>query len=91
MLPLQITFFYNVIIALNFVLCLDLILTLRDPFKKPESRYTMYSVIVVSMAMVPAVARLILVSSNPTSYGILVVALFCVYVLMAFFSAYVAY
>ena len=36
----QITFFNAMVIVLNTFVCIDLIMTFRSPFKKPDSRYT---------------------------------------------------
>jgi hypothetical protein len=80
-----------VILGLNIVLCLDLLLTLRDPFKKPESRYNMYYFIVVSAAMVPSIVREIQFDESPAAYGFVVVVVFIIYVLIALYSAFAAY
>lgn len=62
--PFLITFFYNMVIALNTCLCLDLVWTLRSPFKKPESRYPSYFGFSILAAWTPAILR-ITVLANP--------------------------
>ena len=58
-IPFQATFFNNMIIGLNICLSLDLILTLRDPFMKSQSRYVTYVFITLIVAAVPAFQRVV--------------------------------
>ena len=55
--PFQITFWYNMVIMLNIMLCLDLILTFRSPFKKPESRYWIYLTVSGVTSLIPGFFR----------------------------------
>ena len=56
--PFQLSFCYGMIISLNTCLCFDLILTQRDPFTRPESRYVKYFTISVLLSLFSACIRL---------------------------------
>ena len=62
LVPFSITFWYNLVICLNCCLCLDLIWTLRSPFKNPESRYPTYLTSSILGAFIPAVLRVTLLA-----------------------------
>ena len=62
--PFQITFWYNMVIMLNIMLCLDLIFTFRSPFKKPESRYWIYLTVSAVASFIPGVIRSKLVAQT---------------------------
>ena len=53
-IPFQLSFCYGMIISLNTCLCFDLILTQRDPFTRPESRYVKYFTISVFLSLFSA-------------------------------------
>ena len=57
-IPFQLSFCYGMIISLNTCLCFDLILTQRDPFTRPESRYVKYFTISVLLSLFSACIRL---------------------------------
>ena len=90
--PFQITFWYNMIIMLNIMLCLDLILTFRSPFKKPESRYWIYLTVSVLLSIFPGIVRSIFManSRSPFVYGWLIVGSFFFYIVVAIYSIYYA-
>ena len=92
LIPFQITFWYNMVIMLNIMLCLDLILTFRSPFKKPESRYAAYLSISVFVSILPAVVRtLFMTHSEQFLYGWIIVGSFFVYLVVAILSIYYAF
>ena len=91
-IPFQITFWYNMVIMLNIMLCLDLILTFRSPFKKPESRYAAYLVTSVVVSILPAVIRTIFMThSEQYLYGWIIVVTFFIYIVVAILSIYYAF
>ena len=51
------TYFYNMMIAMNMCLQIDLVLTFRRPFEKPESRYYKYYAFSTIMPIAPAFVR----------------------------------
>ena len=90
--PFQITFWYNMVIMLNIMLCLDLILTFRSPFKKPESRYWIYLTVSVLISLFPGIMRSIFManSQSPFIYGWIIVVSFVFYLVVAILSIYYA-
>jgi len=81
----QTTFFYSMVIGLNASLCLDLILTLRDPFSAPDSRYNVYLLVSVLGAFPAAFIRS--KAYNIYIYGWIVVVVFVGYLISAIVSA----
>ena len=78
---------------LNIWLCLDLILTFRSPFMKPESRYPLYITSSVMLSLFPGVIRSmgLAKSSNQFAYGWIIITFFIAYLCIAFFSIYYAW
>ena len=74
------------VLVMNACLCLDLIWTLRDPFTKPESRYTLYIALVLTLPLVPFFFR-----HDVDIYQLVVLVYFLVYILIAFYSSIVAF
>ena len=87
----QLTLYNNIIVMLNLCLCLDLVLTLKDPFTKAESRYPIYFVGSILASLLPASARVALDHINMYLYGWLVVSIFATYVVIAAYSSFFAY
>ncbi len=83
------TLFYQIVLLLNTCLCLDLIFTLRDPFKSPESRYNIYWAISVIGAIPAAFIRA--KAYNIYLYGWIVISIFFVYIICAVASAIFAF
>lgn len=79
------TFFYQIVLVLNTCLCLDLIMTLRDPFKSPEARYNLFCLVSVVFSFPAAFIRA--KAYNIYIYGWIVVSVFFVYILCAIVSA----
>ena len=81
------------VIMLNICLCLDLILTFRSPFKKPESRYPMYWVVSSLISLVPAIIRVYCMKQyqNEYLYGWIICDTFLVYLVIAIWSIYYAF
>lgn len=89
----QITFFYAWVLTLNICLCLDLIQTFRNPFIKPESRYTAYIIGSILVAIIPAMTRVVGLHSdkaNAAVYGWVIISIFTIYFMIAIFSCYIA-
>lgn len=91
--PFQISFWYNMVIMLNIVLCLDLILTFRSPFKKPETRYPIYIVVSILLSITPAFIRTYALRHQfgEYLYGWIIIISFIVYVLIAIWSIFYAF
>lgn len=83
------TLFYQIVLLLNTCLCLDLIFTLRDPFKNPESRYNIYWAVSVIGGMPAAFIRA--KAYNIYLYGWIVISIFLVYIICAITSAIFAF
>ena len=81
------------VIMLNICLCLDLILTFRSPFKKPESRYPMYISGSVVWSLVPAFLRsqFLAHDKHVYLYGWIIVSSFSAYLVIAIWSIYYAF
>ena len=65
--PMQITFWYCLLITLNTCLSYDLIATLRNPFKNPKSRYIYYTMYCIVFSLAPAMCRAL--AFNQYVYG----------------------
>ena len=91
--PFQITFWYNMVLMLNIMLCLDLILTFRSPFKKPESRYWIYLTVSVGTSLIPGFLRSKLLAKYHSQYlyGWFIVYTFGMYLAIAIVSIYYAF
>ena len=89
-IPFQVTFFNNMIIGLNICLSLDLILTLRNPFMKSQSRYVTYVLITLIVAAVPAFQRVVNqdTAKSQFTYGWIVVVIFFIYIVTACYSIF---
>ena len=77
------------IILLNTCLCFDLILTQRDPFTKPESRYLKYFTISAFLSLFPAGSRSLSIVSDPLTYHILSILIVITYSTVAVYSSIV--
>ena len=73
------------VLVMNTCLCFDLISTLRDPFSKPESRYPLYITLALTLPFIPFFFR-----HNAKLYQTVVAVYFLMYILVAFYSAFVA-
>ena len=80
------TYLYCLVSMLNLALSVDLILTLRRPFQKPESRYSLYLIPSIIVPIIPAAVRVAFINVNDHYYGIIVIGFFCVEILAAFLS-----
>lgn len=84
LVPMQITFWYNILITLNTCLSWDLIKTLRNPFKKPESRYLNYYIYCLLFSAGPAACRAL--AYDLFLYGYIVDFIFLVYLTVSIWS-----
>ena len=66
---IQTTFFRALIVAVNTVLSIDLICTLRQPFQDPEARYPLYIIYCILMSIIPCVIRGSYLTKHVDSYG----------------------
>lgn len=86
----QQTFYYNMILALNTCVCLDLVLMLWNPFRNVESRYLHYMGWSVVVSLIPSSIRVAFGGKNLYIYGYFLAGCFLAYIFIAIYSAYVA-
>ena len=73
-----ITFFYSCIIMFNMALSVDLLLTIRNPFQKPERRYPLYLTTSFLVSLVPSIVRTV-DTRYRYDYGMIIDLIFALY------------
>ena len=65
----QTTLFRALVVAVNIVLSVDLICTLRQPFQDPAARYPAYIIFCILMSIMPCVVRGTYLAKHVDYYG----------------------